>query len=72
MNVFHSIHNNGQKKRFLSIANQFQLMVTGACDFHVSGNYDNKNFGVYGIGEQYLSELKKNDIDLNVGQASIF
>lgn len=70
--VFHPVHNNGQKKRFLSLANQYQLMVTGGSDFHGSRHYDNKNFGVYGIGEQYLAKLKKHGFDLMVGQEALF
>ena len=70
--VFHPIHNKGQKKRFLSLANQYQLMVTGGSDYHGSRFYDNKNFGVYGIGEQYLAKMKKHGFDLRIGQESLF
>ena len=55
--VFHSKHNEGQIKKYLHLADEYKLLITGGSDCHGLGK-DQELLGTIHLPEKYLIQLK--------------
>lgn len=55
--VYHPSHNLNQSKHYKSIASQYWLLETGGSDFHGNREFDEMNFGKFGISEKQVEIL---------------
>lgn len=55
--VFHPSHWNVTREYYRTLAHQHRLVITGGSDFHGSRDYDERNFGAFGVTEELLELL---------------
>lgn len=59
--VYHPSHNTNQTNHYKSIASQYWLLETGGSDFHGNREFDDGNFGKFGVSEKQLETLLNNN-----------
>ena len=59
LEVYHPIHNEGQIEKYLALANQHHLMITGGSDFHAIPTRFPKSLGIFTVPELLASQLEK-------------
>lgn len=59
LEVYHPTHNEEQIEKYLTLANQHHLMVTGGSDFHAIPTRFPKSLGMFTVPEVLASQLEK-------------
>jgi predicted metal-dependent phosphoesterase TrpH len=55
--VFHPSHWNVTREYYRTLAIQHRLVITGGSDFHGTRDYDENNFGTFGVTEELFDLL---------------
>jgi predicted metal-dependent phosphoesterase TrpH len=57
LEAYHSSHDSAAEHRYLAMAHEYRLLVTGGSDYHGDGTRRAEFFGVTGLPREHLNAL---------------
>lgn len=66
--VFHPSHWYVTREYYRVLCDQHELLVTGGSDFHGTREYDERNFGTFGITSAHLDAIQTRVVQVRKGQ----